>query len=421
MVDWSSLPPEVLSHIADCLLATNDVDCYIFFRAVCTSWRSATDDPASSDHSDIRFHPRRWIILDEVFQTDARLMINTTTGRVLRKDLPVLRKYEVTATTPCGFLVLTDKEHPHAARVLNPFTGRMIRFKAQMPFEMGVSAAAIDGDSSPELLLFSGRWYEQYTAEEDSDGFLLNEMEFIFVWLRVAVGAGICTNGQKGVVTPLPFDFPPKLSLVLSRFAIDPSKLFSEHPATGRFADLPGTGHANHCFVVESAGELLVVVMQEGRLKVFYMDTDDDELEPVKSISGRAIFVGYRRCLSVVNAQKFPSIVPNCVYYVKSTDSSLDIYKHGLHDGKEERVSEAIDSLKPSTLSLANPPFTIVQLLSSHTINGRESQLAVERHERFMKNLRTSSKLSVISTSKMLHIYVLFCLTIYTKLYRFCA
>ncbi|KAI4969505.1 hypothetical protein ZWY2020_000419 [Hordeum vulgare] len=256
MVDWSSLPSELLIHIADCLLATNDVDCYMHFRAVRTSWRSATDDPRSTDHSDLRFHPRRWIILDEVFQTDARLMVNTATGRVLRKDLPVLRlrKYEVTATTPCGFLVLTDREHPHAARVLNPFTGRMIRFMAQMPFEMGVSAAAISGDASPELILFSDTCYEQYTATPDSDHVHLNELEFLFVWLRLAVGAGICTN------------------------------------ATAR----------RECD------------MQEGRLKVYYMDTDDHELEPVKSIGGRAIFVGCRRCLSV-NAHKFSSIVPDCV------------------------------------------------------------------------------------------------------------
>ncbi|KAE8792194.1 hypothetical protein D1007_33354 [Hordeum vulgare] len=85
--------------------------------ATCTSAPSARagapppTTPRSTDHSDLRFHPRRWIILDEVFQTDARLMVDTATGRVLRKDLPVLRKYDVTATTPCGFLVLTDREH----------------------------------------------------------------------------------------------------------------------------------------------------------------------------------------------------------------------------------------------------------------------------------------------------------------------
>jgi hypothetical protein len=256
----------------------------------------------------------------------------------------------------------------------------MIRFVVFVPFEMGISAAAALSGSPPELLLFSDRCYEQYSASPDSDNYQLMEFESIFVGMRLAVGAGVCTNGEKGVVIPLPIDFPWKLGHVFRRFDIDHSKLFSYNPSSG-FTELPGTGHANHCFVVESAGELLVVVMEQGSLKVFYMDTDDDELEPVKCIGHRAIFVGYRRCLSV-NADMFLSIAANSVYYVKSTDSTLDIYKYDLKDGNEEKVSGAIDSLNPATLSCASPPFTIVQLLSSYTINARESQLAIERQLR---------------------------------------
>ncbi|CAM0884982.1 unnamed protein product [Alopecurus aequalis] len=382
--DWSSLPSELIGHIADCLLATNDVDCYMDFRAVCSSWRSAAEDP-NSNPSDIRFHPRRWILVDEVFQSDARLMVNTATGRVVRKD----RRYEVTATTPCGFVVLADLEPPHAASVLNPLTGHMIRFKVSVPFDMGISAAALSGGSSPDLFLLSDRCYEYYRANPDSSGFNLNEDEFLFLLLRLPVGGGTCANGGKGVVTPLPIDFPCKVSPVLERCAIDPSKLFSYH-TSGRFADLPGTGHTNHCFVVESSGEPLVVVMQQSRMKVFYMDTEGDELEPVKSIGHRAIFVGYRRCLSV--SADIPSVAANCVYYVKSTDSTLDIYKYDIEDGKDERVCEAIDSLNNATFSFASPLFTVVQPLSSYTTNARESQLAIERREQLELHYREYSE-----------------------------
>uniref|UniRef100_A0A453GIM5 F-box domain-containing protein n=1 Tax=Aegilops tauschii subsp. strangulata TaxID=200361 RepID=A0A453GIM5_AEGTS len=65
---WSALPPDLVRRVADCLLATNDLDCYMDFRAVCSGWRDATDDPRS-DPSDPRFRPRRWVILlDEGFQ-----------------------------------------------------------------------------------------------------------------------------------------------------------------------------------------------------------------------------------------------------------------------------------------------------------------------------------------------------------------
>ena len=33
MADWSSLPSELVRRIADCLLDTNDLDCYMDFRA----------------------------------------------------------------------------------------------------------------------------------------------------------------------------------------------------------------------------------------------------------------------------------------------------------------------------------------------------------------------------------------------------
>ena len=174
MVDWSSLPSDLVRRIAECILATNDLDWYMDFRAVCPKWRSATDDPANS--SDTHFRPCNWIIIDKVFETGSCLMVNTASGRVLRKDLPVLRKYYVAAVTTNGALfILADREHPHAARVLNPFTGHMIRFKAAVPYNMEVSSAALSCGSSPSLRLTwdsdSGEpdgYCHLYTADPES-------------------------------------------------------------------------------------------------------------------------------------------------------------------------------------------------------------------------------------------------------------
>ncbi|CAM0884983.1 unnamed protein product [Alopecurus aequalis] len=259
----------------------------------------------------------------------------------------------------------------------------MIRFMAPLPFELGISAAAFSGESSQQLVLLCDSSYEQYMAVPDSDDFSLpcfTEDVFPFLYTRLAVGGGFRTKGVRGWVTPYGLRLNSKVSHVLQQFSIDGSKLFSYENSTG-FADLPGTGHSNHCFLVECAGHPLVVIMQQCRLQVLgLLDTaGDNQLGPVRSIGDRAIFVGYRRSLSV-SAHKFPSITANCIYYVKSTDSSLDIYKYNLETDKEERVSEAIDSLNPNTLSFASPPFTIIQLLSSYTINVQESQLAIESH-----------------------------------------
>uniref|UniRef100_R7W5K0 F-box domain-containing protein n=1 Tax=Aegilops tauschii TaxID=37682 RepID=R7W5K0_AEGTA len=153
--DWSSLPYDLLRRIADTLLDTNDVDCYMDLRAVCRHWRSTTDDPRS-DATDPRFRPRQWIVLDEVFPSDTRrLLVNTSSGRCLHRELPQLRDHHVVTTTLGGFFVLSDKSPPHAARVFNPLTGGLIRFNAPVPPERKVTAAVCFGMASPMLTLLT--------------------------------------------------------------------------------------------------------------------------------------------------------------------------------------------------------------------------------------------------------------------------
>ena len=110
--DWSSLPDDLVNRIADCFLATSDLDYYMDFRAVCRSWRSATDDPKISP--DPRFRPRHWVVVDMPWiprihrgsTSNSRLFVNTTTGRYLRKELPLLRDYCIGSVTPDALLVL---------------------------------------------------------------------------------------------------------------------------------------------------------------------------------------------------------------------------------------------------------------------------------------------------------------------------
>uniref|UniRef100_A0A8R7PWX8 F-box domain-containing protein n=2 Tax=Triticum urartu TaxID=4572 RepID=A0A8R7PWX8_TRIUA len=170
--DWSSLPYDLLRRIADTLLDTNDVDCYMDLRAVCRHWRSTTDDPRS-DATDPRFRPRQWIVLDEVFASDTRrLLVNTASGRCLHRELPQLRDHHVVATTLGGFFVLADKSPPHAARVFNPLTGGLISFNAPVPPEGKVAAAVCFGMASPMLTLLCDSSRKHYTAFPDSECFI---------------------------------------------------------------------------------------------------------------------------------------------------------------------------------------------------------------------------------------------------------
>ncbi|KAM3368190.1 hypothetical protein ACQJBY_016627 [Aegilops geniculata] len=164
---WSTLPPDLVRRVGDSLLSTNDLDCYIHFRAVCPGWRAAADDPMS-DTSDPRFHPRRWIVLDEDFQSEEKLLLlNTLSGCFLHRKLPLLSDHCVVATTRNGYLVLADKSPPHSASVLNPLTGVVIRFMAPVPPEVGYAAVSL-ANSALRLTLFADSSHKIYTAYPDN-------------------------------------------------------------------------------------------------------------------------------------------------------------------------------------------------------------------------------------------------------------
>jgi hypothetical protein len=88
---WSSLPPELISHTADCFLGTSDIDYYMDFHAIYGDWRLAADDPTNI--LDERFWPSQWIIFLIDYDSTTDVFMNTTTGRFLRKDIPILVKY----------------------------------------------------------------------------------------------------------------------------------------------------------------------------------------------------------------------------------------------------------------------------------------------------------------------------------------
>ncbi|XBI33022.1 hypothetical protein VPH35_056393 [Triticum aestivum] len=313
--DWSSLPSDIVNRIADCLLDINDVDCYMDLRAVCTKWRSATDDPKNS--SDLRFRPRRWIVIDEVFQSDARLLVNTVSGRVVRKDLPLLGDFYFVATHG-GFFVLAEKKPPRAPCILNPLTGHMIRFVAPMISENDVSVYV--AGSSPTLILLSHTTGRRYMADPDSECFTVYDVtedhqHDTFPMKRLAFkGTAVYVGSEQGSVVLI----------------------------------------TNRCFFLEFIGEVFILHKEPQHMVVYKLDIEDHVLEPMETIGSLAIFAGRRRCF-VVNAEKFPFIAANCVHYVESTDSNFDIYKYDLEEEKEERLCEAIDHALGMCFSRATP------------------------------------------------------------------
>ena len=104
--DWTSLPFDIYNNVGERLLADDDIDYYMAFRATSHNWRSATKDyPVKADYSDPTcFQPTKWVLLDQ--RGDLITLVNVDTGRFLRKSIPLLRRYFFIGATGGGLLLL---------------------------------------------------------------------------------------------------------------------------------------------------------------------------------------------------------------------------------------------------------------------------------------------------------------------------
>ncbi|KAF7068272.1 hypothetical protein CFC21_074048 [Triticum aestivum] len=388
---WASLMPELVDRVANLLLDTADVDCYMALRAVCHSWRAATADPGGT--LEPRFRPRGWVMLDYPSHgVDARLLVNTATGRFHGRRMPLLRAYFVVSVTADGLLVLAARDPPHAACVLHPFTGHMVRFAARM--RAHVLAAAVSGSAPPYLVLYCQDTMKLYRAAPDSKEFVRYKKRHAYPLVRKAVQGLVAVDGHQGQLRPLPPAVVAKIADLMSPFNDVPADVPAEEIDTASW---------KRCFVVESAGETLVVFKLESRVEVFKMDMAASTLERVKSIGSHAIFAGgCHRCVCL-DADKFPSIEANCVYFTDRLGSeSTDMYRLNENDGEqcESVVMSAASGGAPSVklnlpAFLCHPmtahPFTIIQLLSIYAFNMQSGQVTqvVEEEDRILEKLRT--------------------------------
>ncbi|CAM0884734.1 unnamed protein product [Alopecurus aequalis] len=367
---WSWLPDDLVRRIADTFIATNDLDHYMCFRAVCPNWRRATDDP-KKDTYDHRFHPRLWIVLDGVLQSDdddMRILLNTATGRFIRKKLPLLLDYHV--ATSGGFFVLADRSPPHAARVFNPLTGHRVLFTAPVPPEVTVAfVRSYHQTSSLGLVLLGDSSCKLYKAVPDSEGFASQDFHQAFYnFLRKAVLGGSYPHIS---ARPAFVGAISELCELLRSFHGDFAKFFS--------TNLPTNASNIRCFLVGLPMHMVLVIKKHGTIFVWKINNEIAKLEPMQSINNFAIFIGHQRCLSV-DANKFPGIEANCVYYTQHLGSLAHICKFDFKDKQVRRISEASEFMKQDKqfVLVANRPFTIIQLLCSYTINIPDSQLALQ-------------------------------------------
>ncbi|KAM0833085.1 hypothetical protein ACQ4PT_064477 [Festuca glaucescens] len=126
---WASiLPGDLLRLIAWRVLEGDFLD-YVRFRAVCTGWRSGTLCPRGRGVTDLRFHPRRWMMLTEghgLYPGHGKLggyvrFFNLYTGTFVRLKLPLFRNH--CALDSVDGLLILQRDEDTTIHVLHPFTG----------------------------------------------------------------------------------------------------------------------------------------------------------------------------------------------------------------------------------------------------------------------------------------------------------
>lgn len=131
--NWASLHDDMLELIADRVLAGDLLD-YVWFRAVCKTWRAATPCLVGRGMVEPRFHPRQWTMFPEgngLYPGHPALdgyvrFLNVDTGVFLRVHRPCFEDHSV-LDCPEGLLLL--QRHKDAAICLrNPFTGDVVEF-----------------------------------------------------------------------------------------------------------------------------------------------------------------------------------------------------------------------------------------------------------------------------------------------------
>ncbi|KAF7060490.1 hypothetical protein CFC21_067282 [Triticum aestivum] len=356
--DWSSLPSNFVRAVADVFLATTDLDYYMTLRSVCHGWRAATADPHGTDP---RFHPRRWIMLEETrpdVDQDSRLFLNLDTGRFLRKRLSVLRSYTYLATAS-GLLVL---EEPDMCRlcVLNPFTGTLFRFRVPPvhPFDRSVVVAG----SSPMVLFSFYNFHHLAWADQNC------------VFFPPLVKPTPALRGFTAVVA-----FQGRVYAAHSSGSVALVELSRRHNKPQITVIVPSSNwQATPTLLVDNAGELLLLrIPVYSRMEVFRVDLVRKTLVPVNSIGNRALFLGLRCSLSV-DADRLPAVDANFIYYGEGLMCEAGVCAHRLGDDRsfierweDERIIPHTGDMWKPIDPRASRPKSLAHVLVSYCMGKR--------------------------------------------------
>jgi len=209
-------------------------------------------------------------------------------------------------------IILKKSRSPHQVRVLNPFTGLIVRFKAALPTIAWVREATMV--TSPMMLfIISSEAGKIMWADQDSEKFQEFRVDYRNRSLSMTpFESKVYLSDHEGTI----FSSTVAAAVTAEEHSSHRSAQTISMASTIRRPDAAGDP-AWDCYLVKSEGELLLVTRPWYGVHgiVRRVDTESNKLELVTSIGNRALFLSDVRCLSV-EASKFQGVEGGCIYFV---------------------------------------------------------------------------------------------------------
>ncbi|CAM0877681.1 unnamed protein product [Alopecurus aequalis] len=378
---WASLSTDLVCLVTDLLLDSGDIVDYVF-RAVCSGWRACTPTPRQRDPAlrDPRLRPRGWIALcdgDAVRPDDAGEidLFHTRTARRLRVRLPDLQDRRIIGFSD-GLLVLLHKTTGEI-RVLNPFTRVTVDFPSlasvypqaiknrgnYLAMKAAVCNAASSSSSIAVVVWFPNR-SGMVAAEACLDRWEILHRQFFVSNTLVFQGRLYSTTkaGSLAIVQlypPTPARPPP----------------LDRPVAVAQVPNLSGLLGPYHTFLVESCGQMLLVVWHQPRVyppgtnwwwkhaifTLYKVDLHKSDCAPVSGLLDRALFLGTNNGCVSVSAIDLPSLSSNSIYF---SAHHHPVLVHSLTTGlSEELAAECQIHDGNARIRASVRPFTIIDHL----------------------------------------------------------
>lgn len=338
--------------IAEHALSTDVAD-YVRLRAACRAWRRCTADPIADARGgalDSRFHPRRWIMLEDsvgAVRPRHSRFLNVCTGECVRAELPELDGRIVLAPTPEGLLLLLNDDETHAVCLLNPLTGARTDLPPATGLLSGYKPDSFFPRSTGEEQALEV--YGVGIAHDSTVVVNFGEHRRLAVaspgdhhWARLR-----CEEDR--IRGPI-LSFAGRVYCVVHKTIMVVETSPDNHPPRLTKAAMIEGPWPSHCLrntlhLVDNGGEL-VVVHRIHRLafirlglftvstKAYQVDLDAGTTTSIREdFGGRKLFIGMRRTLSVP-ARLFPFIGGDTVCVVIDRDSN----EESNHDAGKELV-----------------------------------------------------------------------------------